>query len=91
MKEKIKTITCDCNDSSCLKKGEEGEVAGHIDDCSCDVCHRYYGKVSDILTADDFLDEEEMAEIMDLEDEDPFDTYHWLDEEFDEDYEGDVF
>lgn len=39
-------ITCDCNDRSCEKKGIEGEVANHIENCSCAICHRYMGKIS---------------------------------------------
>jgi hypothetical protein len=38
-------IKCDCNDPSCEKKGYEGEVANHIEDCSCSICHRHYSKL----------------------------------------------
>lgn len=39
-------IECGCNDSACKKQGPEGEVAGHIEECPCDRCHREMGKVS---------------------------------------------
>jgi hypothetical protein len=41
--EKIK---CDCNDRACKRIGYEGEVANHIDECSCADCHRALGKIS---------------------------------------------
>lgn len=39
-------IFCACDDPSCEKKGVEGEIAGHIDQCSCGDCHRALGKIS---------------------------------------------
>lgn len=39
-------IVCDCNDPSCPKRGIEGEVGGHIEECSCGDCHRALGKIS---------------------------------------------
>ena len=37
-------IKCPCNDLACARTGSEGEN-GHIEECSCEVCHRYYGKL----------------------------------------------
>lgn len=38
-------INCNCEDNSCKNKGQEGEVEGHIENCSCDKCHREMGKL----------------------------------------------
>lgn len=45
LKEQIYT-TCNCDDPSCPQKGIEGELSGHIEECSCAECHRHYGKIS---------------------------------------------
>lgn len=40
------TIICQCDDSGCGdKRGFEGEVEGHIEDCGCSHCHRELGKL----------------------------------------------
>lgn len=38
-------MECDCNDPSCPKVGTEGELARHIEECTCADCHRYYSKI----------------------------------------------
>lgn len=38
-------IDCECNDPSCVSVGREGEVAGHIENCSCHHCHHEMGKL----------------------------------------------
>jgi len=43
--EYIEEMNCVCDDPSCPKKGQEGEVANHIDRCSCEECHRELGKI----------------------------------------------
>ena len=40
------TVECPCNDPSCPVRGLEGEYNGHIEECCCADCHRYYGKIS---------------------------------------------
>lgn len=42
----VEIIECDCDDPSCKKKGTEGEVPDHIEECSCGHCHRELGKIS---------------------------------------------
>jgi len=37
---------CHCDDPSCPNEGEEGEVGGHVENCSCGECHAHYGKIS---------------------------------------------
>jgi hypothetical protein len=44
--KKLIGITCACNDSSCERRGQEGEVAGHIENCSCHTCHHAMGKLN---------------------------------------------
>ena len=39
-------IVCGCDDPSCPGDGEEGEVANHIEDCTCGDCHHAMGKIS---------------------------------------------
>ena len=39
-------IECSCNDPSCPHEGKEGEVPGHIEECTCAECHRKLGKIS---------------------------------------------
>ncbi len=36
---------CACNDPSCERSGELGEVEGHIENCSCRTCHQAMGSV----------------------------------------------
>lgn len=43
--DEYKLIVCSCDDSSCDKRGEEGEVPLHITNCSCSDCHRALGKL----------------------------------------------
>jgi len=38
-------ITCACNDPECPQEGFEGEVAHHIEKCSCRHCHQEMGSV----------------------------------------------
>jgi len=40
-------ITCSCNEN--CGEGHEGEVNGHIEDCSCGHCHALIGKVSPFM------------------------------------------
>lgn len=89
-------IKCMCNDAFCIGEGLEGEVAGHVESCSCGHCHRLLGKVSPFmeLKPEDIVEEEEAEELFDGEDlfddsDEGFDSYTWLDEE--EEDEGDVF
>ncbi len=37
-------IECPCDDPSCPGKGIEDEN-GHIENCPCGECHRFYGKL----------------------------------------------
>jgi|3_EtaG_2_1085321.scaffolds.fasta_scaffold357569_1 hypothetical protein len=57
-------INCTCDDLSCdHKRGLEGEVAGHIEDCSCDHCNRYYsGDSHSEIQADSDADNEAWRE-----------------------------
>ena len=36
-------IICECNEG--CGEGEEGEVAGHLENCSCKDCHDHYSKL----------------------------------------------
>jgi len=38
-------INCDCDDAMCKGEGVEGEVANHIEVCSCGECHRHFSKI----------------------------------------------
>ena len=41
----LNQIECACDDPSCGKKGDQGEVEGHIENCSCGQCHEAMGKI----------------------------------------------
>ena len=41
----VSNVNCNCDDPSCGKRGQEGEVGGHIEGCSCGECHRVMGKL----------------------------------------------
>ena len=44
--KKFFIIACECDDPNCPKWGIEGEIEGHIEDCTCAKCHEWLGKTN---------------------------------------------